>query len=242
MNFIIDLHTHTNTTPHAYSSLEENIRAAKRSGIKILANTMHGPLLQDSPHWWAIANQRTLPDYIDGVRVLKSVEANIINIKGELDINDTIIKTCDIIIGGFHSIPEYGDTHDITKNTESIINVMKNGVVDILVHLGNPIFPIHYEKVVIAAKKYNVAIEINNGSLTTSRAGSKPNCKNIMNLCFKYRPFIALGSDAHFSSLIGDFKEVQKLIKDYDEDLILNIKEKKLKAFLTLRGKKYRGD
>ncbi|RUA09391.1 MAG: phosphatase, partial [Fusobacteria bacterium] len=48
MKYLIDLHTHTNTTPHAYSTLEENIQAAKKKGIKIVANTMHGPKLQDS--------------------------------------------------------------------------------------------------------------------------------------------------------------------------------------------------
>lgn len=237
MNFLIDMHTHTNTTPHAYSSLEENIRAGKEKGIKIIANTMHGPYLQDSPHWWAIANQRTLPDYIDGVRILKSVEANVVNIDGELDINDKIIEICDIVIGGFHSIPEYGDTNDINKNTKAIVNVIQNNVVDILVHLGNPEFPIDYEKVVIAAKKHNVAIEINNGSLTTSRAGSKPNCKKIMELCFEHKPFISLGSDAHFSTLIGEFTEAVKLIGTYDKELILNTNEEKLKEFVALRGK-----
>lgn len=237
MKFLIDMHTHTNTTPHAYSSLEENIRAGKEKGIKIIANTMHGPYLQDSPHWWAIANQRTIPDYVDGVRILKSVEANVINVDGELDINDKIIEICDIVIGGFHSIPEYGDTGDINKNTKAIINVMKNNVVDILVHLGNPEFPIDYEKVVIAAKKHNVAIEINNGSLTTSRAGSKPNCEKIMEFCFKHKPYISLGSDAHFSTLIGEFTEAEKLIGTYDKGLILNTNEDKLKEFAALRGK-----
>lgn len=237
MNFLIDLHTHTNTTPHAYSSLEENVRAAKNKGIKIIANTMHGPYLQDSPHWWAIANQRTLPDYIDGVRVLKSVEANIININGDLDINNKVIEICDIVIGGFHSIPEYGESCNIDKNTKAIINVIQSNKVDILVHLGNPEFPIDYEKVVIEAKNYNVAIEINNGSLTSSRAGSKPNCKKIIEFCLIYKPYISLGSDAHFSALIGELSEAKKLIGNYNKEFILNTNEKKLKEFLNLRGK-----
>ncbi len=237
MKFLIDLHTHTNTTPHAYSSLEENIRAGKEKGIKIIANTMHGPFLQDSPHWWAIANQRTLPEYIDGIRILKGVEANVINKNGDIDINNKVIEICDIVIGGFHSIPEYGDIDNIEKNTTAIINVMKNNLVDIVVHLGNPIFPIDYEKVVIAAKKHNVAIEINNGSLTTSREGSKPNCKKIMELCLKYKPYISLGSDAHFSSLVGELSESIKLVGNYDKELILNTSEENLKEFFKLRGK-----
>ncbi len=237
MKFLIDLHTHTNTTPHAYSSLEENMKVAKEKGLILVANTMHGPYLQDSPHWWAIANQRTLPDYINGVRVLKSVEANIVDTHGNLDINDKIIEICEIIIGGFHSIPEYGITTDIDKNTTAMINTIKNGKLDILVHLGNPEFPIDYEKVVIAAKEYNVAIEINNGSLTTSRAGSRPNCEKIIELCSKYKPYISLGSDAHFSGLVGELTEAVALIGNYEKSLILNSDIKNLKEFLFSRGK-----
>ncbi|MCK5779669.1 MAG: phosphatase [Psychrilyobacter sp.] len=237
MKFLIDLHSHTNTTPHAYSTLEENVRAAKKKGVTILANTMHGPLLQDSPHWWAIVNQRTLPKYIDGIRVLKGVEANVINEEGALDIGQMIIDTCEIIIGGLHSIPEYGSTKDIVKNTKAILNVIKNGIVDIIVHLGNPAFPVNYEEIVIAAKKYNVAIEFNNGSLTCSRTGSTPNCKTLFDLCLKYKPFISLGSDAHFSTLVGDLREVEKLINGYDEKLILNTSENNLMTFLESRRK-----
>jgi len=238
MKYTIDLHTHTNTTPHAYSTLEENIRAAKEKGITLLANTMHGPLLQDSPHWWAIVNQQTIPKYVDGVRVLKSVEANLKNDLGELDINQSIIDTCEIIIGGLHSIPEYGETKNIEKNTRAIVNTIKNGIVDIIVHLGNPSFPVNYEEIVIAAKEYNVAIEFNNGSLTCSRAGSFPNCKTLFDLCLKYKPFISLGSDAHFSTLVGDLRESEKLVDGYDSSLILNESIDNLKRFLKIRGKK----
>ena len=237
MKYLIDLHTHTNTTPHAYSTLEENIQAAKKKGIKIVANTMHGPKLQDSPHWWAIVNQGTIPKYVDGVRVLKSVEANIVDEAGNLDIHQAIINVTEIIVGGFHTIPEYGDTNDINKNTRAIINVMENKIIDIAVHLGNPIFPLDYEQVVIAAKKNNIAIEFNNGSLTISRKGSTPNCQTLFELCKKHKPYISLGSDAHFSSLVGDFTEAEKMIEGYPEELILNSSEEVLKKFLLLKGK-----
>lgn len=237
MEFKIDLHSHTNTSPHAYSTLEENIKAGKKIGLKILANTMHGPALQDSPHWWAIGNQRALPKFIDGIRVLKGIETNILNEDGDLDLNDSINGIVDIVIGGFHSVPEYGETGNKEKNTKAILNVIKNGKVDIIVHLGNPSFPVDYKKVIIEAKKYNVAIEINNGSLTSSRKGSKVNCEEIIELCRKHKNHISLGSDSHFSSSIGNFEAAIDLIKDYDRDLILNTSEEHLEKFLKSRNK-----
>ena len=58
-----------------------------------------------------------------------------------------------------------------------------------------------------------------------------------MDLCFKYKPYISLGSDAHFSTFIGEFTESIKLIGDYDREFILNTSEYKLKDFFSLRGK-----
>ena len=43
--YLIDLHIHTNTSPHAYSTLEENVNRAKQKGMKIIAITNHGPAL-----------------------------------------------------------------------------------------------------------------------------------------------------------------------------------------------------
>ena len=49
-NYLIDLHTHTNCSTHAYSTLEENIAAAKKRGIVAIAITNHGPAIPDGPH------------------------------------------------------------------------------------------------------------------------------------------------------------------------------------------------
>ena len=50
---------------------------------------------------------------------------------------------------------------------------MENKDVDILGHPGNPSFPIDKDKVVLAAKKTNTLIEINNSSFSKSRNGGK---------------------------------------------------------------------
>ncbi|MEG0137297.1 MAG: PHP domain-containing protein, partial [Cetobacterium sp.] len=89
-NYKIDLHIHTNVNPHAFSTLEENIRAASRKGMKVIAITNHGPALPDSPHWWHLANIAILPEVIEGVRVLKGVEANILDENAKLDINQNV--------------------------------------------------------------------------------------------------------------------------------------------------------
>lgn len=239
-DFKIDLHIHTNVNPHAFSTLEENVQAASEKNMDIIAITNHGPALPDTPHWWHLANIAILPEYIKGVRVLKGVEANILNENGDLDINQKVFENLDIILAGFHTIDNYSETDNIEKNTNAILNLIKKQKADIIVHLGNPLFPVDYSKIVKVAKENSVALEVNNTSLCgRTRVGSKENCKTLLEYAKKEKCLISLGSDAHFSGDIGNFSKATSLIEevDYPEDLIINSSIENLYSFLELRKK-----
>ena len=240
MRYLIDLHIHTNVNPHAYSTLEENIRSAQEKGMRVIAITNHGPALQDSPHWWSLVNMRVIPEYVGDLRVLKGVETNIIDENGNFDINQRIYDVMDIILCGLHTVEAYGDPSDIIKNTRAVINMIRSQKIDIMVHLGNPQFPLEYELVVQEAVKAGVAIEINNSSLKNSRKGSRPNCKKILELCKKYEAMVSLGTDSHISYDIGEFKEAQLLIEEvgYPVESIINYSMENLGKFLENRRKK----
>lgn len=240
MRYPIDLHIHTNVNPHAYSTLEENIRSAQEKGMRVIAITNHGPALQDSPHWWSLVNMRVIPEYVGDLRVLKGVETNIIDENGNFDINQRIYDVMDIILCGLHTVEAYGDPSDIIKNTRAVINMIRSQKIDIMVHLGNPQFPLEYELVVQEAVKAGVAIEINNSSLKNSRKGSRPNCKKILELCKKYEAMVNLGTDSHISYDIGEFKEAQLLIEEvgYPVESIINYSMENLDKFLENRRKK----
>lgn len=240
MRYPIDLHIHTNVNPHAYSTLEENIRSAQEKGMRVIAITNHGPALQDSPHWWSLVNMRVIPEYVGDLRVLKGVETNIIDENGNFDINQRIYDVMDIILCGLHTVEAYGDPSDIIKNTRAVINMIRSQKIDIMVHLGNPQFPLEYELVVQEAIKAGIAIEINNSSLKNSRKGSRPNCKKILELCKKYEAMVSLGTDSHISYDIGEFKEAQLLIEEvgYPVESIINYSMENLDKFLENRRKK----
>lgn len=237
--YLIDLHTHTNCSTHAYSTLEENIAAAKKKGIVAIAITNHGPAIPDGPHIWSFINLKCLPDYINGVRLYKGAEVNILNENGDIDLEDGILEKLEIVLGGFHSIEEYGKTTDIDKNTTAAINCIRINKIDVLVHLGNPKFPLKYEEVLIEAKKLGVAIELNNSSFTTSRRGSGKNCETILRLAKKHGNYISIGSDAHFSGHVGNFDKVKLLLEkvDFPEELIINTSMEFLNQFLQSREK-----
>lgn len=234
---IVDTHVHTISSGHAYSTLGEDCMEAGKKGMKLIAITDHGPAMPGGPHIFHIGNQKVYPDFINGVEVLRGVEANILDTSGRIDIEEKILSKLEIVIASLHD--QCIKPGNIKENTSAIIGAMKNKYVDIIAHPGNPVFPIEIDEVIKAAMEYNVLIEINNSSLGTSRAGSEDNCRRIAEAAAINGNMIALGSDAHICFAIGEFDKALGLIKDagIKDENIINTDVDKLKDFLRKRGK-----
>ncbi len=202
---VADLHTHTIVSGHAYSTIQENARAAREKGLLAVAITDHGPAMPYGPQPFYFGNLYTLPPVIEGVRVIKGIEANIIDPDGSVDLPERYLKRLEIVLAGFHS--ECLEPSSVEENTAAAIGVLRNPWVHVLVHPGNPQFPVDYEKVVMAAADNGKIIELNNASFCRARAGSKDNCEVIARLCAKHGVRVALDSDAHFSAHVGDLDE-----------------------------------
>jgi len=214
MKFVADLHIHTISSGHAYSTVMENARAAADKGLEMIAITDHGPAMPGGPHAYHFGNIKVIPDELFGVRILKGVEANVIDRAGNLDLEDDRLAGLDIVLAGLHDVCTPNGS--IPENTEMMINAIKNPWVDVIVHPGNPEYLIDAEAVIQAAVQYDVAIEINNSSLKLSRVGSTPYCEKILCLAKQYGAKILVGTDSHFSLAIGDFSQVIPLLKKYD--------------------------
>lgn len=236
MKYKTDLHTHTIVSGHAYSTLLENVKEAKKNGIQVLGSTDHGPNMPGGPHLFYFGNRKAVPYIIDGVIVLFGVEANIIDINGKLDIPEEYLSRLDLVIASLRDTCIKSGS--IQENTAAVINSMKNPYVDILGHMGNPAYPIDYEEVVKEAKKLGKIIEINNSSYR-SRKGSHDNCLLIAKLCKKYQVPVSLSTDSHISLTIGIFDKAEEIIKQsgIEEDLIINMDKMRIINYLKNKGK-----
>ncbi len=240
MKFVADLHIHTISSGHAYSTVMENARAAADKGLEMIGITDHGPAMPGAPHIYHFGNLRILPNELFGVRILKGVEANIIDRAGTLDLPIDRLAPLDIVLAGLHSVcSPYGS---VEENTEMTINALKNPWVDVLVHPGNPEFLIDAEAVVQAAVEYDVAIEINNSSLKLSRIGSRPYCEKILELAKQYKAKIIVGTDSHFSLSVGNFTEATVLLEKYEIDpsTVLNTSIASINSHLARRSNRRR--
>lgn len=235
MNYIIDLHCHTVASGHAYSTIQENVHAAVNKGLNLIGISDHGPAMPGGAPLLHFLNLKAIPKEINGIKVLKGAEVNIIDYVGSLDISNENLALLDYAIASLH--PPCIKSGTINENTNAVINAIKNPCVKIIGHPDDNRFPLDYEKVVAAAKIHGTLLEVNNSSLAPDsfRPGGSGNIKAMLNICKKHKAKIILGSDAHFSSAVGEFSYCIELLKEvnFPEDLIINSSLKDLEIVLS---------
>lgn len=212
MKIAADMHTHTVASGHAYSTVNELARAARRKGLEALAITDHGPSLPGGPHLYHFGAMRFIPPWINGVRILRGVEANIVASDGSIDMPEQYLAKLDFVMAGLHEGCGFDD-QGIDRNTEAVLRAMANPRINAIAHSGNPEFPVHFEKLVQGAVETETAMEINNASFSMSRKGSVPNCERLAELIVRSGAPVVLGSDAHIAQGVGEFGEAVALLE-----------------------------
>ncbi|USD35107.1 MULTISPECIES: phosphatase [Vibrio] len=238
MKLVVDTHTHTYASGHAYSTLIENARLAKKNGLHMFCTTDHAESMPGAPHYWFFSNQRVLPRFIEGVAVIRGVESNILNIQGEVDIHPSTEANLDWAIASFHEPVFRPSSKEV--HTEALINTIRSGRVDALGHLGNPNFDFDFESVLACAREHNVAIEINNTTLKgNSRVGSVERCHEIAQIGKALGVYFTTGSDAHFCEDVGNLDLVSQLIDTIgiDQEKVITHSTRQFLNFLELRGR-----
>lgn len=233
MKLIADLHTHTLACGHAYGTVIENVRRAREIGLKYCAITDHGMRLPGGPHPYYFGNLKAVPAMFDDVRILRGAECNILDKFGKLDLACETLAKLDIVLAGFHVPVSPCSTPE--NNTAALAAAMSNPYLDILVHTGNPEFPIVPELLVEAARVHGTALEINNASLTLTRHGSRSVCVRIAELCRDSGVTLSLGSDAHFPASVGEVAAGIQLLNEcnYPLERVLNFNEELLRVHLN---------
>lgn len=224
MKYFMDFHTHTIAGGHAYSTLQENIAAARQQGLKFLGYSEHGPMMPGGPHFLYFKNMKVLPREFGDLKLFRGVEANIMDCNGTLDLEEELLSRLDYCIASLHTLCCKPGT--VEENTRAVVGAMKNPYVTILGHPDDSRYPLDYEVVVKTAKEENILLEVNNSSMDpkNARQNGRENVVTLLKTCMKYECPVILGSDAHFSSAVGDFAEVLKVIEEvrFPEGLIVN--------------------
>lgn len=246
---IADYHTHTNIAKghiplystifgeHAKGSIESNVKAGIKRGLKEIAITDHG--YKHISFGMKLNQYKELRKLVDDFnkssllkendfKILLGVEGNIVSKKGDIDVNDNIIDFLDIICVGYHP----GALHNplLLKNyTEAAINAIKKYDITILNHPLEHVSPDIMEIGKVAALR-NTALEINR----SHRNMDIETIIKLRNIGVKF----SLGSDAHKSEDVGDFGRAYNIadMAGLKDDDIINAAGSAHKSMKLLRN------
>ena len=237
MKDVLDVHTHTTASGHAYSTLRENISAAKIAGLELIGISDHAPKMPGSCNDFYFVNFEVIPRDAYGIKLVMGVELNIVDYSGSTDLPAQILKKIDYAIASLHN--PCIDAGTIEENTAAIIGAMKNPHVVMIGHPDNPKYPVDFDKIARAAKDNHVLLEINNSSYKPNgyRVGSRENAKLMLKACQKYGAAIIMGSDAHIDFDVGNHKFSQEVIEEnnFPEELIVNTDTAKFFEYVNYR-------
>ena len=236
--FACDVHTHTIFSRHAYSTIGECVAAARAAGLELLGSTDHyscmtSPTLHVRDYQYFI-NFDIWPRVWDGVQVLRGVEADIVDLDGNLfgwdhmlyegitgrafehphTLKEHVWRNIDYAIASIHD-KTFADHATLSQTTEMYVRVLDDPKVFILGHVGRTGVPFDVDEVLIAAKEHGKLIEINEHSLMgqwSDRAMAR--CRQIAQRCAELGVGIAVNTDAHIATDIGRFDNAHALLED----------------------------
>ena len=224
MRTLLDVHTHTIASGHAFSTMQEMAQAAAEKGLQLLGITEHAPGIPGTCAPIYFKNLRCVPRQMYGVELMLGVELNILNYQGDIDMEEELLSRLDLRIAGIHSLCYTPGTTD--ENTAAMIGAIRNPWVDIISHPGDGTASLHFEPIVLA----------DNSSLNPIRqkVAARDNNLEILRLCKRYETPVILGSDAHISFDIANYDHIHELLRltEFPEALIMNDKVEAFKAMV----------
>lgn len=234
MNYLLDAHTHTLASGHAFNTMKEMAQAAKEHGLELLGITDHAPAMPGTCHQFHFDNYRIIERDAYAVPILLGAELNILDENGTIDLPDETVAKMDYNIASLH--PPCISFLSRKEATRCVIRCIENPHIHVIGHPDDGRFPLDYEEIVKAAKAYHTLLEVNNSSLlpTSYRPHARENYMEMLKFCQQYEVPVILNSDAHVDTSVGRHDASQSLLQTigFPEELVVNTCVSKFKAFI----------
>lgn len=162
-----DLHVHSSESDGIHT-LEEMVSYAMQKKYEYIAITEHSKAvgvahgLDDERALKQIKAIDKINSQLKGFKILKGTEVDI-KADGSLDHSEEVLRQLDVVVGAIHS--KFNMTVD--EMTDRMIKAMSTGLINIIAHPTGRIvgvrepYPVDMPKIIEAAKKYGVMLELN---------------------------------------------------------------------------------
>lgn len=235
---IADYHTHT-IYSDGKGTIEQNVVSAIEKKLETIGISDHGYKHMGFGVKYNLFEKMRyeidlMKDKYQNIEILLGVECNILDDKGNIDIDEKIFSYFDYLMAGYHfgsrptkwsrGLRNHFNNYvkpfkafEREYNTNALINAMKNNDIFILTHPGDK-GDVYIEEVAKVAVETNTLMEIN----SHHRNLSVEQLNAIKSIDVKF----VLGSDSHTPQGIGDFNRAIERAKlaEVDIDKIINIR------------------
>lgn len=222
--YVLDSHTHTIASGHAYNTINEMAASAAEKGLELLGITEHAPAMAGTCSEIYFQNFRMLHREKYGIKLMFGAEMNILDTEGHIDLSEWTLPGLDVGIASMH--PGCYESVSREANTEAYIRAMDTPQVNIIGHPDDGRFPIDVVALVQAAKEKHVLIELNNNSLNPVgfRQDARGTDELLLKACMEYQQPVILGSDAHVEEDIANFCYAETVLEavGFPKELIVN--------------------
>ena len=223
-----DYHMHTYRSD-GKQTLEDNIERAIELGLKTIAITDHGPFHCKKSRCtfdYQLVNKyeiRRLQKKYPQIKIMSGIEANLVSLRGDLDITKEQEKAFDIIVMGQHRSPHGWKFWDnITwrlrnffpstkrrreKVTNAYLKAMENHNIKILAHL-NRYIKVNVGPIAKMAAEKGILIELNGKGVNFTD-------KEIQTILDAGANFV-ISSDAHRKEHVGNPIRVWKFLETHN--------------------------
>lgn len=236
MKIMVDTHTHTVLSGHAWSTLRENAVAAAKRGLAGMCLTEHAHKMPGSAPWFVCGAQKMLPRTIEGVRVYRGLEANIMDLSGTVDVDNKQLRSCEWVVASMHDICMDEAPSDTAANSRAFMLTLANPAIDMLGHIDDIRTPCDFREVAAEAARLGKIIEINNNSINI-RKGGPERVRAVAEACAEQGARVSISSDAHFDEMLGDVDKALAILDEigFPEELVINRSLEAFEAYLEER-------
>ena len=260
---LCDTHTHTLYSRHAYSTIRENVLAARDAGLELLGCTEHfsdmlfpGASLTEANFrdYQYFDNFEIWPETWEGVRVLHGCEADIRGLDGSLfgdhimvtsdivgrprtcpqTLSERVFSACDYVVASVH-LDDFASTATVAQGTEMYLSVLHRDKVLTLGHTGRSGVAFDLGEVIGEAARLGKLMEINEHSLESRPHLESGLCRTIAETCAELGCQIAVNTDAHICTQVGHVDTALRMLEEihFPQELIAT---RSAEAFLAAKA------
>lgn len=235
MRDVVDLHTHTVASGHAYNTIYEMARSAADKGVELLGISDHGPAMEGSASKHYFRGSRCIPRKLFGVNILFGCELNIVNLDGAVDLDETFAAALDYGIASMHDVCLTSGT--AKENLRAYALAMKNPKVHIIGHPDDGTYPVDFDELARAAADHGVMLELNEASVRprSYRVNARANAYQMLESCVRHDVQLLVSSDAHIERDILQHRYALEMLAEtgFPQELVANTSVEALRAALA---------